>query len=59
MWHWINVELWGPMWPNIFAPSALTLAAVIITHVRSWRQKERHQQELKDHITTTISGAQK
>ena len=24
--HWLDVELWGPMWPNMFAPSAITLA---------------------------------
>lgn len=33
--HWLNTELWGPMWPNIFAPSAITLAAILLAHVRT------------------------
>lgn len=42
---WLNVHLWGPMWPNMFAPSVITLAAVAFTHVRAYRQRERHHAE--------------
>ena len=38
--HWLNVELWSPMWPNMFAPSMITLAAVIVSHVRQRRSAE-------------------
>lgn len=49
--HWLNVHLWGPMWPNMFAPSAITLAAVAFSHIRAARQRERHHAELKQHVT--------
>jgi len=55
--HWLNVELWSPMWPNMFAPSLTTLPAVIISHVRATRQRERHQDEMKKHVTRTLGGA--
>jgi hypothetical protein len=64
--HWLNVHLWGPMWPNIFAPSAMTLAAVAISHARAYRQRERHHaetratltahhEELKQHVTAATA----
>lgn len=53
--HWLNVHLWGPMWPNIFSPSAVTLAAVAVSHVRSYRQREWHHEELKQHVTDTLT----
>jgi len=55
--HWLNVHLWAPMWPNIFAPSAITLAAVAISHIKSARQAERHHRALKEHISNTASAA--
>jgi hypothetical protein len=57
MWlHWINVEYWASSWPNIFAPSIWTLPAVIIAHVRAYRQRERHHAEMKQHVTDTHRG---
>jgi hypothetical protein len=55
--RYLFVDLWLPMWPNVFAPSAITLAAVVISHVKQIRQRDRHHQELKDHITKTIGGS--
>ena len=51
--HWLNVELWAPMWPNMFAPSASTLAAVIIGHVKATRQRQRNHEDMKRHVTDT------
>lgn len=69
MGHWLNVELWGPMWPNMFAPSAFTLTGLIVSHIKRARQaerhhqaqteqNERHHQELKDHISDVTSGSE-
>ena len=54
--HWLNVELWQPMWPNMFAPSMITLAAVAVSHVKAARQRQRHHEELKQHVTDTRKG---
>lgn len=54
--HWLDVELWGPMWPNMFAPSVITLLAVIVSHVKAHRQRERHHEELKQHVTAAAGG---
>lgn len=55
MWHWLNVEVWGPMWPNMFAPSIITLAWVGILHLRTKVHLRRHHEELKRHITQEVS----
>jgi hypothetical protein len=55
--HWLNNELWGPMWPNIFSPSAITLAAIGVSHVKRTAQAERHHRELKDHVTAAAGTA--
>lgn len=55
--HWLNVELWSPMWPNMFAPSAITLAAVLVSHVKAARQRERHHEDMKQHVTATAGGS--
>jgi hypothetical protein len=52
--HWLNVELWSPMWPNMFAPSLVTLPVVIISHLKAARQRERHHGEMKQHVTDTM-----
>lgn len=57
MTHWLNTELWGPMWPNMFAPSAFTLIGLVVSHIKRARQAERHHQELKQHVTETLGGA--
>ena len=54
--HWFIVDLWENMWSNVMAPSAITLAAVVISHIKQIRQRERHHQELKDHITKTMGS---
>ena len=53
--HWLNTELWGPVWPNTVAPSAWTLLAVVISHVKAARQRERHHQDMKQHVTATAA----
>lgn len=45
--HWLNVELWGPMWPNMFAPSVISLAAIGVSH---WRQVREHR-KTREHVT--------
>ena len=56
IWHWLNTELWGPMWPNMFAPSVITLAAVAVSHIRAHRQRERHHEDMKQHVTASTGG---
>jgi hypothetical protein len=56
--HWANVELWGPIWPNTVAPSVWTLAAVAAAHVRSARQRQRHHEDLKQHVTDTAKESE-
>ena len=55
--HWLNTELWGPMWPNMFAPSVWTLLAVITSHVKAARQRQRHHEDMKQHVTNTAGGS--
>ena len=55
--HWLDIELWGPMWPNMFAPSLITLAAVAVSHFKRSRQAERHHRDLKAHITAAAAAA--
>lgn len=55
--HWLNVHLWGPMWPNMFAPSAITLAAVAVSHIKARRQRERHHEDMKQHVTASTGGS--
>jgi hypothetical protein len=44
------------MWPNIFAPSASTLAAVVISHIKAARQRQRHHEDMKQHVTNAMGG---
>lgn len=55
IWHWLNVHLWAPMWPNMFAPSMITLAAVVISHVKARRHRERQHEDLKRHVSQEVS----
>jgi hypothetical protein len=50
--RWLDV-LWQAMWPNIFAPSAFSIAAVGWAHVRTKRHMTRQHEALKTHITRT------
>jgi hypothetical protein len=54
--HWLNSEYWGVSWPNIFAPSVWTVLAIVVSHIRASRQRERQQAELKQHVTDTHAG---
>lgn len=53
--HWLNVELWSPMWPNMFAPSLITLPVVIVGQVRARRQRKRLHEDMKKHVTDAAS----
>ena len=55
--HWLNVEIWTPLWPNTLAPSVWPLAAVIISHVKQHRAHERRHAELKQHVTAATGGS--
>ena len=48
--------LWNDLWPNTFAPSAWTLAAIVISHVKRAAQAERHHQEMKEHVTALAAA---
>jgi hypothetical protein len=54
--HWLNTELWSPLWPNMVAPSLWVLPAVVISHVKSARQRERHHEDMKQHVTKAVGG---
>jgi len=54
MLHWLNVEIWGPMWPNVFAPSIFTLIAVILAHIKTHRHQKKQHEDLKRHVTEQI-----
>lgn len=58
MLHWLNVEFWSPMWPNMFAPSLVTLPVVIVTHVRASRQRRRNHEDMKQHVTDAASESE-
>lgn len=57
IWHWLNVEYWAASWPNIFAPSVWVIPAVVISHVKQSRERKRHLEELKRHVTDTHGGS--
>lgn len=65
--HWLNTELWGPMWPNIFSPNVWTLVALVLHLAATLLQRARHHQDserraderhddLKKHVTDTMGG---
>lgn len=49
-------SLWDSLWPNTVAPSVWTLLAVIVSHVKAARQRERHHQDMKKHVTAASGG---
>lgn len=51
-------NLWDAMWPNMFAPSVITLAAVAVSHVRHARAARRRHQDLKAHVGQMVADAQ-
>ena len=65
---WLNVHLWGPMWPNIFSPNAWSLGAIGVHLAVTLAQRARHHREaeqraderskeLKQHVTNTLGGS--
>jgi hypothetical protein len=44
-------NFWNDLWPNVIAPSAWTLAAITVSHVKRTAQAERHHREMKEHVT--------
>lgn len=64
---WLNVHLWGPMWPNIFSPNVWTLVALLCHLLATLAQRARHHREaeraaaqrhedMKKHVTSTLGG---
>lgn len=52
--HWL-AALWQAMWPNVFAPSAPSLAGLAWVH---WRQRREHQ-KTREHISGTNSEGER
>lgn len=46
IWHWL-FEQWVLMYPNIFAFSIWTIAAIIVTHVRATAKREELERHVK------------
>jgi hypothetical protein len=42
----------------VIAPSAWTLAAITVSHVKRTAQAERHHREMKEHVTAVAGKAQ-
>lgn len=67
--HWVNVEIWGPMWPNVFSPNVWTIAALVLhlavtivqrerQHRDSERRADERHEELKQHVTDTAQESE-
>ena len=65
--HWLNTELWGPMWPNIFSPNVWTITAVLChllatlaqrgrQHREAEKRADERNKELKQHVTDTLGS---
>jgi uncharacterized membrane protein len=65
--HWIFGDLYQNMWSNMFAPSAITLAAVLFAYLKGkWHRQRLHDEAmekatarheaLKAHITSHIDS---
>ena len=68
IWHWLNTELWGPMWPNIFSPNVWTIVAVACHllatlaqrarhHYESERRADERHEDMKQHVTNAAGGS--
>ena len=51
-------NFWDDLWPNVVAPSAWTLAAIIVSHVKRTAQAERHHREMKEHVSAAAGKTQ-
>jgi hypothetical protein len=47
--HWLLGDLWSPMWPNIFAPSAFSIGAVALSHLRLRAHVSRQARQTRAH----------
>jgi hypothetical protein len=56
--HWLNVEIWGPMWPNVFSPNLWTLVAVLAHLAVTLAQRERQHLDMKKHVTNTANESE-
>lgn len=67
--HWLNTDLWGPMWPNIFSPNVWTIAALALHLLVTLAQRARHHleaekraderhEELKRHVTEAVRDSE-
>lgn len=50
-------SLWDQLWPNVIAPSAWTILAVMVSHAKAARQRERHHEDMKQHVTKVAGGS--
>lgn len=41
---------------NLVASAILTVPAVVIAHVRAYRQRQRHHEDMKQHVTNSTGG---
>jgi hypothetical protein len=46
---------WNDLWPNTVAPSVWAILAVAVSHVKAARQRERHHEDMKQHVTQSIA----
>lgn len=40
----LNRDVWGPMWPNVFAPSVFTVLGIAVSH---FKLKKHHNTAVK------------
>lgn len=50
--------LWDDLWPNMIAPSLWTLPALVVGYFKAKRQRERHHEDMKQHVTATAAKEQ-
>lgn len=55
--HWVNTDLWGPMWPNVFSPNVWTVVAVLCHLVATLAQQRRNHEDMKQHVTNSTGGS--
>jgi hypothetical protein len=51
--QWLS-EIWGAMWPNIFAPSFFTLLGVFISHIKLHNHINKKHAETKAHVADLL-----
>lgn len=56
--HWLLGDLWNPMWPNVFAPSAPSIGAVVWSHWRLRTHVTQQSQKTRDHCDGCTCGGE-